>query len=65
MATIAVKMTSLGKEPQTCTKPFVRGEIMYAVEYDNSESAGWHNQGCIDSWKKTGQPKCMEAEDGE
>ena len=65
MAEIKTTMIALGNEPQTCTKSFKRGEAMHAVEYANGDKAGWHNQGCIEFWKRFGKPKCLENEDGE
>lgn len=62
MAEVKTQMTAIGNEPQTCLWPFDRGETMYAVEYTNGESAGWHSKECIDHWKENGVAKCAEME---
>ena len=53
-------MQALGNEPQTCDRLFVRGETMNAVEYENGDPGGWHTDECVEFWKRTGSPKCME-----
>lgn len=58
MAKVTTQMSAIGNEPKTCLEPFARGEIMYAVEYDNGEPAGWHNKECLDYWVNCGRPKC-------
>lgn len=62
MARIEITMSALGNEPQTCHRPFVRGETISAVVYDNGEPAGWHTADCVDYWKKTGEPLCNGTE---
>ena len=62
MALVKTQMTAIGNEPQTCIRPFDRGEIMYAVEYNNGEVAGWHTGECIDYWGTNGIAKCAEQE---
>ena len=62
MAEIKLRMPALGNEPQSCFRPFKRGEDMIAVEYENGEAGGWHTEECIAHWIKTGEPKCMEKE---
>ncbi len=66
MAEVKLTMMAIGNEPQTCIRPFERGEIMYAIEYDNGEAAGWHSKECVDYWCNCGQPKCSiwEADNG-
>lgn len=65
MAQVKTQMAAIGNEPQTCLRPFERGETMYAVEYTNGEPAGWHNKECISYWGAKGVAKCadLEAED--
>ena len=58
MATVKAQMQSFGNEPQTCSRPFVRGETMIAVEYDDGQPAGWHTQGCVDHWTENGVALC-------
>ncbi len=69
MARVTVEMTAIGNEPQTCLGPFSRGGTMYAVVYDNGDKAGWHTKECVEHWKETGGPKCIdqskETSDGE
>ncbi len=60
MAVIKTQMAAIGNEPQTCLQPFKRGEVMYAVEYSNGDKAGWHTKECIEHWKETSGPKCIE-----
>ncbi len=60
MAKVTATMQALGNEPQTCLRPFNRGEEMTAVEYDDGEPAGWHTAECIEYWKHNGRPKCGE-----
>jgi hypothetical protein len=60
MASIKAEMQALGSEPQTCHRPFERGETMTAIEYDNGESSGWHTDECVKHWKEKGFPKCKE-----
>ncbi len=60
MAQIKTQMQAIGNEPQTCYRPFERGEVMTAIEYDNGEPAGWHTNECVEHWKETGKPECIE-----
>ena len=58
MAAVKAKMQSLGNEPQTCTRKFVRGETMTAVEFDNGDPAGWHTADCVKHWEQNGVALC-------
>lgn len=61
MATINLTMQATGNEPQTCNRPFVRGEAMMAIEYDDGEPAGWHTKECVEYWKKNDVALCADA----
>jgi len=60
MAQVKAKMTAIGNEPQTCSRPFKRGEIMCAVEYANGDPASWHTEECVRHWGTTGEPLCLK-----
>jgi len=60
MAEVKLTMAAIGTEPQTCTRPFRRGEIMSAVEYTNGDPGGWHTKECVHHWVKTGEPLCLK-----
>lgn len=60
MAEIKMTMQALGSEPQTCHRPFVRGDTMTAVEFADGEPAGWHTGECIEYWKQHDTALCAE-----
>ena len=62
MAQVKTQMAAIGNEPEACTRKFIRGETMYAVEYNDGAPAGWHNTECICFWKVNGEAKCAERE---
>jgi len=57
MAHVALQMTSsIGEHCDGCGKPFARGQMMNAIEYENGNKAGWFCQACVDFWKANGKP---------
>jgi hypothetical protein len=59
MAEIALQMIAIGTANEECTgceTAFQRGEMMFAIKYDNGDPAGWFCPKCIKQWVDTGEP---------
>ena len=58
MAHLAMTMTAHGVSAEKCAgcfRPFERAEVMYAMQYEDGEYAGWHCDGCRQLWIAKGE----------